>query len=123
MRPETVLDIKEVKQKKLDRIAQIQSEVDALNTTLRLLGNEPLIDPTQPNRRISYAELAYRVIKEAGRPLHRSAVAEGVLDRGRTIRGKDPRRSITAHMSGDPRIVSKGNGYWSLKEWEAAKED
>ena len=48
------------------------------------------------------------------RPLHRSVIYERVLRRGIHVGGKSPINNLGAHMSGDLRFKSDGNGNWTL---------
>ena len=48
------------------------------------------------------------------RPLHRREIYQRALELGIHVGGKSPINNLGAHMSGDPRFKSDGNGYWTL---------
>lgn len=57
------------------------------------------------------------VLQEEGNPLHYKVILQKLQEKGIEVHGKDPRNTLLAHLSQDPRIKSLGRGFWGLAEW------
>lgn len=54
-----------------------------------------------------------------GSAMHYKEIRDALVAKGVTINGKDPVRTISAHMSNHRGFFQpKGEGYWGLSEWE-----
>lgn len=60
----------------------------------------------------------YAVLEEAGSPLHYGEIYDRLKGRSIPIAGKDPKRNVNAHLSGDDRFARVGGGSWGLRRWQ-----
>lgn len=60
----------------------------------------------------------YAVLEDAGSPLHYGEVHNRLKGRGIPVAGKDPKRNVNAHLSGDDRFARVGGGSWGLRRWQ-----
>ena len=72
-------------------------------------------------RTISARAGAYRILRQAGKPLHKNTIYESLRGMGIEVGGQNPSHNISAHLSLDPRIKSVGDGHWALVEWDDAR--
>ena len=63
---------------------------------------------------------AYDLLKGVGHPLLYTQVHDILDAMGVEIGGQSPPQNVIAHMSGDSRFETKGNGLWGLSEWSEA---
>lgn len=54
-------------------------------------------------------------------PLHYTDIFERLQIAGIEVKGKDPLRNVSAHLSNDQRFTSIGKGYWGLASWPAER--
>ena len=64
------------------------------------------------------AEVLYRRLAEMTAPVHRKDLYAFLKQQGVQVAGVNPINNMTAHMSGDARFKSYGDGMWGLTEWE-----
>ena len=64
-----------------------------------------------------YTNLAYKVLKESGEPMHYVNITQEVLKVKQT-KGKTPQQTLRALIAKDERFVKVDRGTYGLKEWE-----
>ena len=64
----------------------------------------------------TFANLAHKVLKDRGHPMHYKDIAEGVLKK-KTSRGKTPIETLRVEINRDKRFVKVSRGIYGLKEW------
>jgi len=64
------------------------------------------------------SEVAYKIMLEHGSRLHYVYLMELIQKKGVEIGGKEPKSTMSAHLSNDKRFKSLGGGEWTLLEWE-----
>ena len=60
---------------------------------------------------------AYDLLKGVGNPLGYIAIYDILIAMGVEIGGQNPSQNVIAHMSGDSRFKTFGNGNWGLADW------
>ena len=76
-----------------------------------------------PVRRLPSEELRdtiAQILDEAQTQLHYRVIYQKLLDIGIHVPGEDPVKNTGAHLSGDPRFVSMGQGEWTLAKWKTS---
>lgn len=100
--------------------AQIERDIAALERALEIADADVSADD-QVSATKMVPNAIWSLLRETGQPLHYTVILERLQRRGVTVRGQDPAKNVGAHMSGDPRFVSNGKGFWGLKSWENAE--
>lgn len=68
------------------------------------------------------SEVAYKIMLEHGNKLHYVYLMELIQKKGVEIGGKEPKSTMSAHLSNDERFKSLGGGEWTLLEWESGTD-
>lgn len=58
------------------------------------------------------------ILQVEGKPLHYTVLLNKLQERGISVGGKDPRNTLLAHLSLDPRFKNVGPGLWALSVWQ-----
>lgn len=84
------------------------------------------------NTKIRYSSVkeiqqaAYEVLDQRGEAMHRQELYDALYARGIRVGGEDTMRNFAAHLSHDRRrlrAVKEKKGYWTLRKWEAQRDD
>lgn len=95
------------------RLAETDRRIDLL-TGLVAFYREPA-DATQRPKALRNEIAA--IFRDEGKPLHYQEIYRRLLGRGITVNGKDPPKTVTAHLSNDRRFAPWGAGIWGLVVW------
>ncbi len=119
---------------------------NAINTTFGRLHNRGALGKTSenkfykteqwedkikpPKRRLMHkrdskpavSDAAYQELLKCGKQIHYVALMELIQKKGVEVGGKDPKSTMSAHLSNDKRFISKGGGMWTLKEWKSVAD-
>lgn len=64
----------------------------------------------------TYASLAYKVLKEWGKPLHYKNITKEIL-KVKDTKGKTPQQTLRVIITKDKKFVKVKRGIYGLKEW------
>ena len=101
------------------RASQLDQDVEHLEGSIKILMQRPF-DPQNgkpPAAPGPIREAAYKLLKERGIPLTKSAISEELRGLEIFVGGAAPMQNLSAHLSNDPRIEPVGDGMWGLVEW------
>ena len=119
-RVDTIADLKKL-------LAELEEERDELDEQIRSVRNtvniaESRTEPTSASSQQAQVlrNSIYDILSEH-HPLHRQTICHMLIERGFTIRGKDPVSTVGAHLSKDARFANVGKGQWDLDERYGAK--
>jgi len=69
-----------------------------------------------------FIDLAYRLLGDAGKPMHYRELADLLVREGAYVPGQDPAANLLAHMSRDERFGrARSRGVYGLAEWPAVR--
>lgn len=71
---------------------------------------------TRQKRPDTYANLAYDVLREKGKPMHHVDITKEVLKTKET-KGKTPHQTLRVIIAKDERFEKVDRGIYGLKEW------
>jgi hypothetical protein len=100
------------------------AEIEAYDRLLALGDGEMpsgVAMPEPGRARGSLADVAYRVLKEHGKPLYYKELAALIEQSGFAIPGQDGPANLVAHICRDERFCRVGSGTYGLAEWPGAK--
>ena len=103
-----------------EHTARLAKAVEHLEGVIEHLGanaSEPEM-LSQPAKTVRNAMLD--IFREHGAPLHYKDLHRLLLERNVEVNGKDPARTVGAHLSNDQRFKSLGAGFWGLDSWPAS---
>jgi hypothetical protein len=108
------------------RVALKESQLKNLEDLLTLEGDVAQQDGRQEADAVApsarFIEQAYRVLEQAGKPLHYRELAELLGRDGAYIPGQDPAANLLSHMSRDVRFGrTRSRGVYGLTEWPAVR--
>ena len=109
------------------RLAEVEAERNNIANMAAhyrgVLEDYPQWEGSTPIRRLPSEELRdtiAQILDEAQTQLHYRVIYQKLLDIGIHVPGGDPVKNTGAHLSGDPRFVSMGQGEWTLAKWKTS---
>lgn len=100
----------------------LQNGIQHVEALLRLEGwnREPERGATvSPDNRLSPADAAFALLKEASEPTHYKEIAKQLLDQGIPLSGKNPQATLLSYLVRDARFKRAiPRGVYGLSEWK-----
>lgn len=114
-RASTVKDLR-AKVNRLERKKrEIDEQVAALHTTIRVFEDDAEDDTTE-SRGDELRDAIFSILQDESGPLHRTVIYERVVGRGLAVLGKNPVNTLGSHLSLDGRFLNVGRGLWELAD-------
>ena len=128
-REEVLADIRRLRAEMSELGAQVASKENQLKNIEDLLNLEgEVLETTGGDGQEAgpsgskFIDLAYRLLSDAGKPMHYRELAELLARDGAYVPGQDPAANLLAHMSRDERFGrTRSRGVYGLAEWPAVR--